>query len=75
MKTIRTNTAQLLREIYQNVEDKEAISLKEWVEVEAEANPNFFYWLFPDAENIIGDFGKGLTEKQRSEFYGLLNEL
>lgn len=75
MTNIRTNAVQLLRENYQNVEDKEAMSLKEWVEVESEANPAFFYWLFPDAENITGDFGEGLTEKQRSEFNGLLDEL
>lgn len=75
MTNMRTNAAQLLRENYQGVEDKEAMSLREWVEVESEANPNFFYWLFPDAENITGDFGEGLTEKEMSEFNDLLDLL
>ena len=75
MATIRSNAAQLLSENYSNVENKEAISLREWVEIESEANPYFFYWLFPDVENLTGDFGEGLTEKQRAEFNELLDLL
>jgi len=75
MKTIRSNVEQILREIYEGVEDKEAMLLRDWVENESQSDPSFFYFLFPDAENLTGDFGAGITEEQSNEFHELLSSL
>ena len=75
MKTIRSNAEQILRENYKGVEDKEDISLKEWVENESVNDPNFYYWLFPDAENLDGDFGSGITDEQKEEFDNFMKSL
>jgi len=73
MKTIRSNAEQLLREVYEGVEDKEAMSLSEWIENESISDPNFWYWLFPDAENF--DSGEGISEEQKNEYNDLLSQL
>lgn len=56
--SIRANAKEILFESYQDVEDKESTSFEEWAESESELDPGFFY-CFPDAENLIGDFEQG----------------
>lgn len=68
METMRSNAELLLRENYQDVENKETMSFTEWVKNQSETEPRFFYWLFPSAENFTGDFGNGITEVQQNEF-------
>ena len=76
MKTIRSNAEQLIREhYYKYIEGKEIISLKKWLENESKCDPGFFYWLFPNAENLTGDFGRGITDDQKEEYNNLLSLL
>ena len=73
MKTIRTNAAQLLREIYQDVEDKEAMSLKEWVEVESESDPDFYRWILNNPD--ITDFGSNLSDYENQMVSNFIQSL
>lgn len=49
------------------------ITLREYVERQAESDPNFFRWLFDDGE--LGDFDYGLSDEQREEYREFLEEL
>lgn len=66
---------QILRENYdeyiQNGSDD--ITLREYVEREADSDPNFFRWLFDDRE--LGDFDFGLSDEQRDEYRDFIEEL
>jgi hypothetical protein len=70
---MRTNAEQILRENY-DTSSKE-LSFKEWVKNEAVSDPSFFYWFFPHADNITGDYGQGLTDSQEKEFCNFINTL
>ena len=48
-------------------------TLKEYVESEADSNPNFFRFLF--SEDFDNDFDMSLTDKQREEYKEFLNSL
>ena len=48
-------------------------SLKEYVETEADNDPNFFRFLFD--ENFDNDFDMDLTNEQRDEYNTFLNSL
>lgn len=71
METIRSNAEQILRENYRGVENKELMSFKEWVENESIADPYFWFWLFPDADNL----DEGMTKKQKREWKEFFDEL
>lgn len=66
---------QILRENYdeyiQNGSDD--ITLREYVEREADSDPNFFRWLFDDGD--LGDFDFGLSDEQRDEYRDFIEEL
>lgn len=65
---------QVLIENYSNyAEGKSDITLHEYVEHEAESDPNFFRWLFDDGD--LGDFDFGLSDKQREEYKDFIEEL
>ena len=70
-KDMKTNVLQILNENYNEV--PRSISLKKWVELESQSDPNFFRFFF-DSE-FDSDFGKDLTDKQREEFQIFLNSL
>lgn len=53
---------------------QEPYTLKEYVELEAENDPTFFYWLFPNSENI-NDFGAGMTDEQIEEYQEFINSI
>lgn len=66
---------QVLTENYSNyIENSDDnITLREYVEREAESDPNFFRWLFDDGE--LGDFDFGLSDEQREEYREFIEEL
>ena len=64
---IRSNAVQILEE--NNTEEK----LRDYVEISAEADPNFFRWLFQ--EDFKNDFDTDLTEAHRNEYKEFLNTL
>lgn len=49
------------------------ITLREYVEREAENDPAFFKWLFDDGD--INDFGTNLPEDKKAEYQEWLEEL
>lgn len=73
MKTIRSNAAQILRENYKGVEDKEHTPIAEWCELESQSDPGFYRFLFND--EYISDFGSNLTDEEKEiavEFFETL---
>jgi len=60
------NRLQILKENYEQVE--QTLSFKEWVKVESENDPAFFYWFFGSSADNISDFGSGMTPEQQSEW-------
>ena len=71
---IRTNAVELLDENYNNSDKK--MSFLEYAENESKNDPNFYCWLFPNADNI-NDFGMGMTAAQSDDsdnfFEGIKN--
>lgn len=66
---------QVLTENYNNYieNDDDNITLREYVEREAENDPNFFRWLFDDGE--LGDFDFRMSDEQKEEYREFLEEL
>lgn len=65
---------QILRENYDEyVNNGGGGSLSEYVEREAENDPNFFRWLFDDGN--LGDFDYGLSEELMAEYKEFIGEL
>lgn len=64
---------QILQENYNKV--PQPITLKEWVQTEADNDPSFFYWFFDHPENLTGDFGTGMTPEQQKEWDRFLSSL
>lgn len=61
---IKSNAVQILEENFQQHEGN--ISLSEWVECEAESDPNFFRFIFD--EDLEQDFDRSLSDSQKEEF-------
>lgn len=59
---------QVLRELYDNYikNGSDDITLREYVDREADSDPNFYRWLFDDDD--LGDFNFGLSDEQRKEY-------
>lgn len=66
---------QVLTENYNNyIENVDSnITLHEYVEREAESDPDFFRWLFDDS--YLDDFDLGLSDEQREEYREFIEEL
>lgn len=66
---------QVLTENYNNYIENgdDNITLREYVECEAESDPNFFRWLFDD--DGLGDFNFGLSDEQREEYRNFIENL
>lgn len=62
---------QILKENYKN--SGSDLTLKEYVEMEAEFDPNFFRWLFD--EDFDNDFNSSLSADQKEEYQNFLNNL
>lgn len=61
---IRVNYIQLLQEKY--FEDNKGFdSFAEWVVNESLTDPQFFQWLFPEADNLQSDFGMDMNFEQK----------
>lgn len=69
MRTIENQ----LRENYENNEVTSDITFKEYVEREAENDPNFFRCFFN--EEFDNDFDNDLSDEQKEEFENYLNSL
>ena len=65
---------QILRENYDEyVNNGGGLTLREYVEREAENDPNFFRWLFDDGG--LGDFDYGLSDEQKAEYNEFIEDL
>ena len=66
---------QILRENYDEYVNNggEGLTFREYVEREAENDPNFFRWLFDDRG--LGDFDYGLSEEQMTEYNEFIENL
>lgn len=66
---------QILRKNYDEYVNNggEGLTFREYVEREAENDPNFFRWLFDDGN--LGDFDHGLSEEQVEEYNEFIEEL
>jgi hypothetical protein len=62
---------QVLKENYSKNEGD--LTFKEYVESEAEADPNFFRWFFD--EPLEEDFNNSLTKEQEKEYQRFLDDL
>lgn len=71
MSQIRSNALQVLQENFKQVEG--GITLREYVENEASADPGFFGWLFN--EKLEQDFDSSLTEEHRAAYAAFLETL
>jgi hypothetical protein len=67
---IRPNAIQILEE---NLRESSCETLKEYVEISAENDPNFFRWLFLD--ELLNDFDMSLTNEQREEYNSFIQSL
>jgi succinate dehydrogenase flavin-adding protein (antitoxin of CptAB toxin-antitoxin module) len=67
---IRSNAMQILKE---NLRESNGDNLKEYVEIAAENDHNFFRWLF--CENLENDFDMSLSEEQREEYNSFIQTL
>jgi len=68
------NVANKIQALQENYKANEAgLSLREYVESEADSDPNFFRWLF--SEELEQDFDSSLTAEQKEEYQKFLNEL
>ena len=79
MKNLETKLQILnerLSEANQGLEDSansNGYTLKEYIESEADSDPNFFRFLF--SEDFDNDFDLSLTDNQREEYNEFLNSL
>ena len=66
---------QILRENYDEYVNNGGggLTFREYVEREAENDPNFFRWLFDDRG--LGDFDYGLSEEQMTEYNEFIENL
>lgn len=62
-----------LRENYEKYEVASNITFKEYVEREADNDPNFFRFFFN--EEFDNDFDSDLSDEQKEEFENYLNSL
>jgi len=54
-------------------ENRGDIELKEYVEANAQSDPNFFRWLF--SEEFANDFDQSLSDEQKEEYQTWLSSL
>lgn len=54
-------------------ENRGDVELREYVEMSAESDPNFFRWLF--GEDLDNDFDSSMTSKQKEEYKEWLETL
>lgn len=54
-------------------EEERQLTLREYVEIESENDPNFFRWFFD--EELDEDFDSSLTDEQKEEFKEFLSTL
>lgn len=59
--------------ILENYNSDGTMTIREYVEREAENDPGFFRWLFDDSE--LDDFGSGMTDEQKEEYKEWLETL
>lgn len=71
MTTISNNKIQVLEENFRNAET--SLTFREWIEQEAQNDPDFFRFLFD--EDLEGDFDSSLSEEQRDAFQEFLSEV
>lgn len=69
---IKPNAEEILEMEYLNSLSRETFS--EWVDSEMDRDPTFEAWLFYKAENI-GDFGSGMTKRQKEALGEFLKSL
>lgn len=73
-KINKSYALQTLKEEYDASEDKKlGVSLRKYVELTSESDPNFFRWIF-NCEDIA-DFGTNLTDEQKEEYKDFLDTL
>lgn len=70
---INLNTLSAIKENYYFNNNMKEVSFKEYLENEAENDPNFFYELF-DNEDYEQKWGSALSEEDREEWDVLLNK-
>ena len=73
MNMINLNTLSAIKENYYFNNNMKEVSFKEYLENEAENDPNFFYELF-DNEDYEQKWGSALSEEDREEWDVLLNK-
>lgn len=61
---IKANAIQLLQNKYFE-NNKGFDSFAEWVVNESLADPQFFQWLFPEADNLQSNFGMDMNYEQK----------
>lgn len=54
-------------------ENRGDVELREYVEANAQSDPNFFRWLFD--EEFDNDFDSSLTDSQKEEYTSFVNSL
>ena len=74
MATIRQDALQTLQEQYETYIDSSTTTFREYVEMCAEEDPRFFFWLFEGRE-IQNDYDIDLTSEHRELFEEFLNSL
>jgi hypothetical protein len=69
------NKIYILNEKRENLsnENNKQISLKEYVEIESQTDPNFYRWLFE--MNFAEDYDLSLSDQQRMEVQEWMNSL
>lgn len=81
-KKVAAYAEQTLKENYQSFVSRweetnpefESYTFAEWCELESESDPDFFRWLFHDAD--ISDFGSDLTDEEKqiaTEFFNFVS--
>lgn len=66
------NKVQQLKENYEKQVNTYEVSFREFIELEAQSDQNFFRWLFD--EELENDFDSSLTEEQRKEYKRFLED-
>ena len=73
MNMIKDYKKAQLVENFNAYQGEEPVTLKGYVEREAENDPGFFRWLFDDRN--LNDFGFNLTDGQRQKYKNFLDSL
>ncbi|WP_036790480.1 hypothetical protein [Porphyromonas canoris] len=73
MKTINSNKIKILKENYEKQTNTHEVSLKEYIELEAQSDSNFFRFLFD--EDFEQDFDTSLTDEQKEKYERFLNKI